>query len=188
MIATGFISFGLQINTSLIEWDSNPTLTTLETIAAPISQVQFPTVTVCPDPYANPDNWAYPEILLNSLSFECYENDPRFPDCSKTEELRKDFKQLFFKLHKEMEGRIGKIEQFANDPKDPYYFGILEALSANLINLGKMKTLAVDKLGIVEDYPKLLNETVGERPSNLTCDQGCMAKKGMHFLTASSGP
>ena len=47
-------------------------ITTLETIAAPVKQIQFPTVTVCPSEMAPPDYWSFLEKLLNAASWQSY--------------------------------------------------------------------------------------------------------------------
>ena len=41
-----------------MDWDDNPVITTMDSIAAPIKNIQRPTVTVCPDEDTPPDNWA----------------------------------------------------------------------------------------------------------------------------------
>ena len=70
-------------------WADDPTITTLDTIAAPIDDIQFPTVTICNDYIENdPDNWAFLENLLNQFRFNCHNAN----DCNLTTPLRKDFK------------------------------------------------------------------------------------------------
>ena len=46
IIIVGFSIAGYQIHSFFVDWDTNQTITTLESIAAPIQDVQFPTVTV----------------------------------------------------------------------------------------------------------------------------------------------
>jgi hypothetical protein len=43
----GFIGSGLMIVQSFNDWDENPLLTTIQTIDAPITDLLFPSVTVC---------------------------------------------------------------------------------------------------------------------------------------------
>ena len=68
----------------------------MDSIAAPVIDIQFPTITVCQDENKPPDNWAPLELLLNNLAFECNENDiyPHLPSCNKTTKIREDFKFL----------------------------------------------------------------------------------------------
>ena len=47
-IIGGFAVASSFIYQSLMEWNNDPTITTLDSIAFPIQNVQFPTVTVCP--------------------------------------------------------------------------------------------------------------------------------------------
>ena len=79
------------INQAFQGWAEDPTITTLETIAAPIDDIQFPTVTVCSDSKQNPyDNWAFLESALNFLHYACSTDE----QCKLTEPLRQDFKFL----------------------------------------------------------------------------------------------
>ena len=64
-------------------------ITTLDSIAAPISMIQFPTVTICQDEYKPTDNWAFLETILNNAAFECSNEE-----CKETLQLRKDFDDL----------------------------------------------------------------------------------------------
>ena len=47
----------------------------MESIAAPIEEIQFPTVTVCQDESKQPDNWAVIEAILNNVAFTCGDNE-----------------------------------------------------------------------------------------------------------------
>ena len=49
LIVAGFVTCGYYINQSVTDWLENPVQTTLDSIAAPIEDIQFPTVTVCQD-------------------------------------------------------------------------------------------------------------------------------------------
>ena len=86
---------------SFADWSANPVITTLDTIVAPIEEIQFPTVTVCQDESKAPDNWAFLETVMNSIAFKCY--DPtikkrkkvkNLSTCSTTRSIRKDFRFL----------------------------------------------------------------------------------------------
>lgn len=90
------VLIGLMLSAFLISqafqgWADEPTITTLDTIAAPIDDIQFPTVTICNDYIENhPDNWAFLENVLNQFRFQCYNEN----DCNMTMQLRKDFKYV----------------------------------------------------------------------------------------------
>ena len=66
----GFVACGCMVYRSINDWRENPVLTTLDTIVAPIEDIQFPTVTVCPDESQKPDNWAPIETILNQGSID----------------------------------------------------------------------------------------------------------------------
>ena len=83
---------GTLIHTAFTQWSNDPILTTLDTIAAPIDDVQFPTVTVCSD-YKNdpPNNWAVIENILNLVNFDCRWTEE---DCKSIDLVQKDFGYL----------------------------------------------------------------------------------------------
>ena len=66
IIVLGFSAAGYLIYNSMLDWEDNQTITTLESIANPIQDVYFPTVTVCPHEKNVPDNWSFLEKLLNA--------------------------------------------------------------------------------------------------------------------------
>ena len=84
-----------MINSAFDDWSKHPVITTLDSIAAPIKDIQFPTVTACLD--QPPDNWAFLENVLDSLAFDCEQEDyvaSKFEHCNDTDDLRNDFKFL----------------------------------------------------------------------------------------------
>ena len=70
-VVLGFTTAGFFLKGAFEDWEETPVITTLDSIAAPISMIQFPTVTICQDEYKRPDNWAFLETILNNLAFEC---------------------------------------------------------------------------------------------------------------------
>ena len=96
-----------MINQAFTQWSENlPVITTLDTITAPIDEIQFPTVTVCDQKPA--DNWSPVEKLLNSLAFECHKSSY---DCKESsEEIRKDFKFLIVSLVRECQKLLNGID------------------------------------------------------------------------------
>ena len=109
IVAVAFSTAGILINAAFTQWEYNPTLTTLDTIAAPIDEIQFPTVTVCGDHVANtPDNWAALENLLNLVNFDCRSNEN---DCEGVENVRKDFEFL-------TEAIVDTLKSWLLDPKN----------------------------------------------------------------------
>ena len=78
------------------DWEETPVMTTLDSIAAPINMIQFPTVTICQDEYKPPDNWAFLETILNNIAFECStdNDDENLPPCEKTTKIRNDFEDV----------------------------------------------------------------------------------------------
>ena len=53
------------------DWQKDPVITSLDSIAAPIENIQFPTITVCNDKWNEVhDNWNFLESLLDFLDFQ----------------------------------------------------------------------------------------------------------------------
>ena len=91
----GFLASGIFIQSSFTEWDEDPMITTMDLIAAPIKDLQFPTLTAC----TSQDNWAALEIILNFLAFTCSDSDvisttTNLTYCNDTEMIRSDFKHM----------------------------------------------------------------------------------------------
>ena len=123
IIAAGFLTASLMIKAAFQEWDENPVLITLDTIAAPINEIQFPTITVCQDPYKQPDNWGYIETVLNTVQFSCPRESATTyqilgESCqAKIGKIRNDFKYLIRAIIKNFQGLIysGKLDVEVRD-------------------------------------------------------------------------
>ena len=76
---------GFLLHYSYSDWDKFPILTTIESVTRPVAELQFPTVTVCPDQHNLPRPWDYVEKLGDFALFEqtCPEE---MPEC-KSEKL-----------------------------------------------------------------------------------------------------
>ena len=91
IVLVGLMLSAFLISQAFQGWADEPTITTLDTIAAPIDDIQFPTVTVCNDYIENgPDNWAFLETVLNQFRFRCSDAN----DCKLASQLRQDFKYV----------------------------------------------------------------------------------------------
>ena len=92
-MTAGFLIAGFMITSAFDEWAENPVVTTMDSIAAPITNIQFPTVTLCNDEYEMPNSWAFPEMVLNFVPFVC--EDESNTDCETSRKLRNDFNFLW---------------------------------------------------------------------------------------------
>ena len=72
---------GLSIHAAIKEWHASPVITTLDSIAAPVTSIQFPTVTVCQEEFHPKDHWAILENILNFVAFECTDDPDYLSDC-----------------------------------------------------------------------------------------------------------
>ena len=138
-----------------MEWSEDPVITTLESISAPINEIQFPTVTVCEE--VPPDNWALPEKILNLLAFECKREEcrsypPSVPlflqekcqnpssECiNSTEKIRKDFEFMIRTVVKEywniLKDESIDIPTTMNEPRFKYIKNVQNIGSFNISGL-----------------------------------------------------
>ena len=150
-----------MINSAFTEWADNPVMTTLDTIAAPINNIQFPTVTVCADTKEPPDNWAFLENLLDFLDFNCRSS---LGSCNDTETLQKKFEFLMknvFELFAKYEDNYGqkitdrqKLKQKLISTAE--YHG-LGTLIRNYAHLGSSHSFSlndhiIDTVPLYQDY------------------------------------
>ena len=69
-IGIGYYLAANIVKSAIDDWSKNPVITSLDSIATPIEDVQFPTVTVCNNKWNEvQDNWAFLESLLNFIDF-----------------------------------------------------------------------------------------------------------------------
>jgi hypothetical protein len=149
IIVTGFSMAGFLIIESLNDWDSNQTITTLDSIATPIQEVQFPTVTVCPHEESPPDNWSYLEKFLNALAFT--------GDGAITGDLRSDIEGILIKLVLKMEEMFRKFPNsnvwIANANQNTYAYGNVLTQAAKLMCNGEINPNSLRKK-IAEGFMK----------------------------------
>lgn len=81
------------------DWSKHKVFTTVENIETTLRDIDFPAVTVCHESQYQPDNWALPEMILNSFSLS---------DClgMNNQKLCGDIKSLLKDLYKEMKMMI----------------------------------------------------------------------------------
>ena len=117
---------GLVVNVAFNDWFHNPIITSVDSIAAPIDLIQFPTITVCHEESRQPDNWAFLETILNNQPLECimYErySYPYHSYCNDTEKIRQDFKFIFKELVEELKNWLFNKEIFDSDILNEYHY------------------------------------------------------------------
>ena len=67
IIITFFTFAAYLIYQAFEDWSENQTITTISSIATPIQESQFPTVTVCQNPETSPDVWSFLEKLFSQV-------------------------------------------------------------------------------------------------------------------------
>ena len=74
IIAIGFILSGIICMEATRSWQQNPTITTVSTFFYPVTEMQFPTVTICPEEM-EPDKWGFMRSLMNEIDYSCQNED-----------------------------------------------------------------------------------------------------------------
>ena len=95
VICTGFSVAGSMISRAFWEWSEYPVVTNMESIAAPITNIQFPTVTVCKGEHEIPDSWAALQTFLNYVKFN---------DGIESKRVKKDFSFAWKPIIDKMKG------------------------------------------------------------------------------------
>ena len=55
---------------TILDWMKNPTIDILESLSYPIEEIDFPTVTICPED-SNPDRWGLIIKIFDHMKYEC---------------------------------------------------------------------------------------------------------------------
>ena len=173
IIIAGFSIAGWMIFSSVVDWETNQTITTLESIATPIQKVQFPTVTVCPHEDSPPDNWSFLEKILNSIDL----SDPN---------LRNDIiNPLLTKLQKDLERKYLKSPAnplWMSNKDELYEVMVLTELSKsicqNKIHYEDVRKAFVEEKSFDDSISNLLGEVIDKSGWTFyTCDSDCCTNK-----------
>ncbi len=79
------------------DWRERPDTTTIETVTRPVTELKFPTVTVCPSRDTPVDPFAAITRLLSPIKFQCGSRGTMVPEanCNETRILREKFDFLY---------------------------------------------------------------------------------------------
>ena len=147
------------VRSAINDWNKNPVITSLDSIATPIEDVQFPTVTVCDDkPNEVHDNWSFIESLFNFLNIQCQTPASQIKSgdyCNFTEPLRHDFNFLIESIvdvsmkYMMNEENLEKTRKYINDDSrgTPYFSRLLRRAS-EVIKSGNMTFEELRKIPI----------------------------------------
>ena len=73
IICVGFTWASVYVLESIVSWDDQETITTIQNFSKSIREIQFPTVTVCPIGWDN-DRWGFLRSFLDEIEFPCDRN------------------------------------------------------------------------------------------------------------------
>ena len=141
----------------------------MDSIAAPVQDIQYPTITVCQDENKPPDNWALLELIFNNFAFECeYSTYYGLPPCNSTSKIRSDFKFLIETvlsmirgLMKQPEFRGNSFSVLSGDVEE-----LVEKIAVSLTNgevkFGDLSNLPNMYFGVKSDLETILKQTINE--------------------------
>jgi hypothetical protein len=70
-----FVICGSIVNAALSGWDAKPVLTTVDSVAAPFSEIRFPTVSICTNQIKkNFDPWRIVDVAFQMIEDECLDS------------------------------------------------------------------------------------------------------------------
>ena len=97
MIGCGAGLFAHLFSISQSEWESKPTITTIESVTRPVGELSFPTVTVCRSNDIPADSFAAATKYLSPFAFQCgvksKKMDPE--DCNDADSMKEAFGFVF---------------------------------------------------------------------------------------------
>ena len=155
MILGGYSSTLILYRGTSSEWDENPFVTSVETERLINSGISFPTVTVCPEQFSNPDRWGLIRKIANDVKFECYDDqDP--VSCQETEKTREHpaTKEIFGNLVSVMERMMSKMDM-SNVSFEDWEVPHINALIG--VSEAQAVATAVERLGKSKDLSKSFN-------------------------------
>ena len=141
----------------------------MDSIAAPVQDIQYPTITVCQDENKPPDNWALLELIFNNFALECeYSTYYGLPPCNSTSKIRSDFKFLIETvlsmirgLMKQPEFRGNSFSVLSGDVEE-----LVEKIAVSLTNgevkFGDLSNLPNMYFGVKSDLETILKQTINE--------------------------
>ena len=168
---------GFFIKNAFMDWDDNPVITTMDSIAAPIKNIQRPTVTVCPDEDTPPDNWAPIEVIANYLSFACTNSEYQayipgvdlLPLCNSTKHIRKDFEYVIKAITRDMTKwmvdpalQVSHEEVRGDSSMNELIWKVAEAITDGKVDRHLVENLPSDYFGIDANIKSILKSLINE--------------------------
>ena len=156
------------------EWNNSPVITSVDNIETPLTDVQFPTMTICHEPQYQADNWALAEMILNFFEFNC---NGALNHCSNTETLRKDFQPFLEKIFDIVNSEIDRTS-FDEDSlkklvktKDTNI--IVQSILSNLTSVEELLQSMKNSLGKFSSRYQFIKMFVPKTNSTVPCSSNC---------------
>ena len=141
----------------------------MDSIAAPVKDIQFPTITVCQDENKPPDNWALIELIFNNLAFECEVSTYYgLPSCNDTTKIRNDFKFFIEEVSSMIRGLMThpEFQDYSLSVWSSDVGKLVEKVALSLtngeLNIADFSKLANEYFGVKSDLEPILRAIVNE--------------------------
>ena len=171
------------------DWSNKPFITTIDSMSMPVSEIDFPTVTICNGPYTQPDNFAFIEKLFNMFQFACtgkFRTSKKFlPPCNGSELLRADFDYIIDHFHDSL---FDKAMKYAQDTVSAIWDTfesnengrlLTKLLFENRTSVQDFKTFSRFQVGRVTGSAQLMRGFLKEFASEVT--PNITGLSGRHF-------
>ena len=177
----------ISVHESILKWESKQTITTLESIATPIQNIQFPTVTVCAHENSEPDNWAFLEKIFDAIQLDGSGSEKVEDEI--TDKLIEKLYEMLLSKHSSSNDSQFWLENFDTDKFEELYSAASSIVCLKKIDFDDMKNIAVNSFGksytTIEPFIKGLDDLHREnKTENLTSDE-CFEWLSQHNLNGS---
>ena len=177
----------ISVHESILKWESKQTITTLESIATPIQNIQFPTVTVCPHENSEPDNWAFLEKIFDSIQLD-ESGAEKVKDEITDKQIEKLYEMLLSKHSSSNDSQFW-FENFDTEKFEELFSEASSSVCKKEIDSEDMKIIAVKNFGksytTIEPFIKGLDDLQKENKTKDLTNEECFEWLEQHNLNGT---
>ena len=163
-----------MIKESVQEWNENPVITSVDSIESPLSDIDFPTVTLCHEPQYQVDNWALTEMIFNFFEFGCGSSDF---ECKGSEALRKDFQPfldiVFDYVTKKIKDTLLDEKALQRIIRDRNVDDVVQSILANLTSIEELEEVMKTSIGKFSSEVTFVKKFVPKSGEVYACENNC---------------
>ena len=99
----------LLYDQALNDWNENPLITTYDTVSAPIREVPFPSITICPQRRQAVQPRVFLAKFFDRYKLNCADTDDK-EECEERMENKKHFMPVFEEFYQKLYDETGRKE------------------------------------------------------------------------------